>query len=202
MRYVLGFISVVLAWSVGACDDGGGAAGSGGAAGQGGGGGAFVTEGATVSLSCIDEEAAACTPPQTYQEAVAGTQLDQCNYWDETQAFDVRFIGSGSEIRVQIANFTGEGSYSTSEDGTGVVMAGSGNAPSDAVSEGIPEPCTITVQSNLADIQIPQTGDADLLDVALDVTCPTLRAGGVCDVTCTLSPATFSLSVAGCTVSQ
>jgi hypothetical protein len=162
----------------------------------------FPTEGAIVSLSCIDD-GAVCDPPETHGATVTGTELDACNYWDSSRNFRVRFIGPSSEIIVEIANFTGEGSYATSTDGTtNVTMGGEGDVPSLADASSGTEGCTITVESNLDDIRIPETGDAPRLDVSLDVTCPTLYAGGVCDAVCTPTPGSFSLSVGGCIVSQ
>lgn len=210
MKKVLGLALMVGLVGLGGCKDddtgaGGTTTGSGGGGGgtSEGGGGALPTEGATVALDCIDE-GAACDPPETYQATVAATQLDSCNYWDGTKSFKVRFVGTMAEINVAIAGFTGSGSHTTSADGaTNVTMSGVGNIPSDADAAGPPEhPCTLDVESNLADIQIPATGEAPLLDVALDISCPTLIAGGVCDVICTPTPSTFRLSVGGCVVAN
>ena len=197
MTRTLGLFMVASTLALGACDDGGE---------EGGGdpdGGGVETQGATVSYECVDD-GAACDPPGTYEGTATATELDLCNYWESTQAFQVGFIGpDDSHLLIQIANFTGAGSYTTSADAeTNVVLHGTGEVPSDADAAGPPEhPCTITVESNLADLEIPETGDAELLDVTLEVECPTLIAGGICDVICTLSPSTFSVSVGGCTVS-
>jgi hypothetical protein len=166
----------------------------------------WVGTGATVAMVCV-ESGPECSPPETTQSTVAATELYLCNYWDTSGNFQVEFQerGSGKGILVQIAGFTGAGSYVTSADGlTNVTVTyDDGQADAAGVEQSIPEhPCTITVQSNLAAITIPKSGDDYLLDVDLDVSCPSLGTGAVCPIDCGLTPSTFRLSVSGCLVSQ
>jgi hypothetical protein len=196
MRSALALALAVLLPVAAGCNNNDGSGGSGGA------GGTFPTEGATVNLSCLENDPV-CVPAHSSQGVATATDFDLCNYWDSTHNFIVTFRGSGSEITVKIANFTGTGDYTTtSDDATSVFVASSGSVPSGATSTDLAVPCTITVESNLADIQIPQSGNAALLNVALDVSCPLLNAGSTCNVDCTLSPTPSSLSVGGCVVSQ
>ncbi|MBI4951928.1 MAG: hypothetical protein HY908_07830 [Myxococcales bacterium] len=165
-----------------------------------------TTHGATLSLACT-EEGAACPNPQTVTSSVAASTLYLCNYWDTTQAFQVEFQTGTTDrgILVEIAGFTGAGSYTTNAAGTTnvTVTTDANQADAAGVVGSIPEhPCTIGVVSNLSAITIPDSGDAPLLDVELDVSCPSLGDGAVCPIECTVSPASFKLSVAGCLVSQ
>jgi hypothetical protein len=188
------------------CKSGDPESGVGGAGGTAGADGGMTGQGVTLTMDCV-ESGPECTPANTFQNVVAATNLYLCNYWDATQLFNVEFRqGTGGlGLLVEIAHFTGQGSYATNVDGTtNVTVTGpdvqvdaAGNPPS------IPEhPCTIAVQSNLATIQIPADGDAALLDVTLDVTCAQLGGGAVCPTACDISPASFQLSIVGCLVSQ
>jgi len=108
----------------------------------------------------------------------------------------------GGSLRY-LADFTGDGTYEASADGgTDVVVVG-GDVPSAATASGPPlRDCTIAVTSNFTEIEVPEIGDAPILNLAFEVVCPSLSAGGICEVTCDVSPAPFELSVQGCVVSQ
>jgi hypothetical protein len=164
----------------------------------------IVTRGASLALSCVD--VAPCTTIETTQGTVAATQLDICTYNDTAKKLVVKFVGAPNEghIAVDIAPFTGDSTYQTTADEKiNVTVAVKGDVPSNATASGPPEQkCRIIAKSNLAKIQIPSSGDANTLDLTLDVTCPKLEAGGVCNVECTPTPSNFQLSVKGCTVSK
>jgi hypothetical protein len=164
-------------------------------------------KGARLALSCVESGDACLTPIPTQGSANADS-LYLCNYWDSTHNFQVEFDEGSTRYGVQvlIANFTGAGTYETNTDGTTNVWITTNGAQGDAAGNppSIPEhKCTIVATSNLAEITIPQNGDADILDVKLTVSCPNgLGWGNVCAIACTVNPSTFHLSVKGCTVSQ
>lgn len=162
-----------------------------------------VTKGASIALACTSVPT--CPSPGTSSGSAAATQLDLCRYNDSTKNLQVKFIGDGAKLIVTVEPFTGTGSYDTTADGkVDVVVGAKGTVPSDANAADISpdQKCTIVATSNLATIQIPATGDADILDVVLDVTCARLRAGGVCDEDCTVTPSSFQVAVKGCSVSK
>jgi hypothetical protein len=162
-----------------------------------------VTKGANIALACTSVPT--CPSPGTSAGSAAATQLDLCTYNDSTKKLQVKFIGDSAKIVVTIEPFTGAGSYDTTADGkVDVVVGTKGTVPSDANAADISpdQKCTIAATSNLATIQIPATGDAKILDVVLDLTCAKLRAGGVCDEDCTVTPSSFQLAVKGCAVSK
>jgi hypothetical protein len=167
--------------------------------------------GTMLSMACT-ESGPECNPPMQSQGSVNATSLHLCNYWDSSSHFQVEFREPGTAygVLVEIADFVGDGTYETNVDGTtNVTIAApssgddevwgdaSGNPPS------IPEhPCTIVAATNLEEITIPENGDANILDVDLDVSCPTLGWGAICPISCTVTPATFHLSVTGCLATQ
>jgi hypothetical protein len=166
-------------------------------------GSGIVTKGATIAMSCV--EMSPCSPPKTTQGTVAASQLDICTYKDSTKDLQVQFVEpTAGRVLVNIQPFTGDSTYQTTTDAKiDVTIAVKGDVPSNATASGPPEQkCTIIAASNLAKLQIPSNGDANTLDLTLDVTCPKLEAGGVCNVECTPSPSSFRLAVKGCTVSK
>jgi hypothetical protein len=177
--------------------------GAGGGGGAGDGGSGVQVVGTTVAMSCL-EEGPACDPPTPTSATVAATVLDDCSYHDAQQRLDVSFVQSQGfgGLYVNIEPFTGDGTYEVTADGLiDVRLDGEGIQSSAFASAAAAQTCSITVTSNFADITVPESGDAQTLDVVLDVSCSTVVAGGVCDVTCDLSPTQFSVSVGGCTVS-
>lgn len=133
---------------------------------------------------------------------VAATTLNTCDYSDQTHKLWVRFIAATyGDIVIYISPFTGDGVYQATADGSIDVAVTGDGTPSMATASGPPlQACTITVQSNFESVQIPQTGDEESLDIVVEVACPNLVAGGVCDDMCTLDPGTFTVAVRGCTV--
>lgn len=166
----------------------------------------FVGTGDSLALDCV-ESGPECTPPNEFSTAVNADTLYSCNYWDSTSILEMEFREgeTGKGIFVRINDFTGQGNYVTDPDALTEVVVSTEDIQADSagVSGSIPEhPCTITASSNLADIQIPENGDAFLLDVDLDISCPSLGSGAVCPISCDIDPTGFSLSVQGCVVSQ
>lgn len=167
--------------------------------------------GAALSMSCT-ESGPECTPPVQASGTVNAASLYLCNYWDSSRNFQIEFRegSTGYGVLVQIADFVGDGTYQTNSDATTNVTVTARGATGDDVKgdaagdpPSIPEHrCSIVVTSNLENITIPESGDANILDVDLDVSCPALGWGAVCPIACTMTPSTFHLSVKGCLANQ
>ena len=186
--------------SGGAATGGAGGTSSGGAAGQGG-AGTIETRGATVSVACVESSSTITGCAQPYSASIAAITLNACNYWASTGNLTISFLAQTAQgrIDVTIPSFSGDGTY-TAADPAHIAMVDDGLAS--AATTDAAHQCTIQVTSNFAQVVVPATGEAQLLDVALAFNCPGLAAGSICDANCTVSPAAFTLSVKGCVVSQ
>ncbi len=164
---------------------------SGGAAAQGG-SGSIETRGATVGLVCPSPDAG-CDADAS--GSVAATNLYDCSYLNSISTLHVEFRAGTTFNRIELfaSPFTGSGTYQATADGsTDVIIVVGGTVPTRGTASGPPlRDCALTVTSNFA-------SEASVFDVALEIACPILSSGNLCEVACSVSPATFQVSVHDC----
>lgn len=176
---------------------------------QGTGGGVTVTDAfdSTFSLTCDGPD------DDPTSGSATTSMLERCIYNASSSAlaFNVENGDQDGAINIDVANFHGVGTYTTTTgeggDGdttvyvsTGLVTAGTWE--SDPPGSWGAHTCTIRVeQTNLTEVEIP-AGSTAWGYIVLSLECPVLGNGAVGELTCQLTPSTFTFSVAKCMATE
>lgn len=170
---------------------------------QGGGGAA-----ATVTDDWSAEFTLACDGPKDDPTSDTGvtTMVERCIYDATNKQLSVNFENGKLDgaIDIDVLDFHGEGTYTTSKDESGTSVYVSTGSVSAGTWQSSPpgdfsaHTCTITVEkTNLTEVEIPQ-GAPTTGYLVLSLDCPVLGAATIGEITCDLTPAHFTFTVAKC----